>query len=67
MKNLTNEQGAEMMNGLVDYATKALQSGVLLKNVKATFTNKGVSSDLADSILEKAEINFKDLSHYKAK
>lgn len=66
-KTLTTEQGVKMMNGLVDYAEKALLAGVLKKNVKRSFTNKGIDDKLAQKIVDKAENRFNDLSHYKAK
>ena len=68
MKNtLTTEEGVRIMNGLVEYAEKALLAGVLKKNVKATFVNKGISSDVAQKIVDKGEVRFNELSHYKAK
>ena len=66
-KTLTTEQGVKMMNELVDYAEKALLTGVTKKNVKRAFTNKGIEDKLAQKILDKAVNRFNDLSHYKAK
>lgn len=67
MENLTTEQGVDIMNGLVKYAENALLAGVLKKNVKLTFVNKGIPEDVAQSIVDKAEVRFNELSHYKAK
>ena len=67
MKDLTTEQGVEMMNGLVEYTKNALLAGVLKKNIKKAFTNKGVSDELAQKIVDKGESRFNELSHYKAK
>ena len=66
-KLLTTDEGVKMMNGLVDYAEKALLTGVTKKNLKRSFTNKGVTDVLAQKIVDKAENRFNDLSHYKAK
>jgi len=66
-KLLTTDEGVKMMNGLVDYAEKALLTEVTKKNLKRSFTNKGVTDVLAQKIVDKAENRFNDLSHYKAK
>ena len=66
-KTITTEEGVEMMNGLVTYAKEALLAGVLKKNIKLAFTNKGIDEDVAQTIVNKGELQFNELSHYKAK
>jgi hypothetical protein len=67
MRELTTEQGVDMMNDLVEYTKNALLAGVLKRNIKLAFTNKGVSDELAQKIVDKGENRFNELSHYKAK
>ena len=66
-KSLTTEERLSFLNPLTDFASKMLLAGTLKKNVIKHFTNKGLSVEVANNLMELAEIKASQFSFYKFK
>ena len=53
----------EQLNPLIEYAYKMLEAGVLKKNAIKGFTNKGLSFEASENIVEIATCRFENFTH----
>ena len=53
----------EQLNPLIEYAYKMLEAGVLKKNAIKGFTNKGLSFEASENIVEIAACRFENFTH----
>jgi hypothetical protein len=66
-KSATKNEQLKFLSPLIKIASDMLLAGVLKKNVVRFFLNKGVKQDAAENLVELAEIEAEELSHYKFK
>lgn len=58
---------AEMLNPIIEKLSQMIMAGVLIKNVKASLSNSGITGDACDMIAEMAAIRAENFMFNKAK
>jgi hypothetical protein len=67
IKEMSKEELLEYINPLIELASQMLLAGTLKKNVIRHFTNRGLSFEAAENIMELGENNALNFSFYKFK
>lgn len=67
IKEMSKEDLLEYVNPLIELASQMLLAGTLKKNVIRHFTNRGLSFEAAENIMECGENTAKNFSFYKFK
>ena len=67
IKNRDNEQVTDMLDPVINMAKEAILRGTLIKNVILSFTNKGISKEAAENIVQVAKFRAEEFMTKKAK